>query len=122
MAWIVNEKEEILLVRQATGRHFWTLPGGKVKRSEGLVAALGREVKEETGLIVEVGDLIAVMDRVEKAAVTLLFEAHPKRGSIKLSPNQKEIADVGFSSTLPENSSPSANHFWSTLLRGRIKG
>jgi 8-oxo-dGTP diphosphatase len=116
MAWILNENDEILLVRQSTGRHYWTLPGGKVKRSEGLVAALKREVKEETGLIVEVGDLIAVMDRVEKAAVTLLFEAHSKRGSIKVKSNQKEIADVGFSSTLPENSSPSANHFWSTLF------
>jgi 8-oxo-dGTP diphosphatase len=116
MAWILNEKGEVLLVRQATGRHFWTLPGGKVKRSEALVDALEREVKEETGLDVVVGDLISVMDRVEKASITLLFEAGAQRGSIKLTPNLKEIADLGFSSTLPENSSPSVNHFWSILM------
>jgi len=115
MAWILNEQGDTLLVRQAAGRRYWTLPGGKVKRGEGLLKALQREVKEETGLNVRVGELVAVMDRPEKAAVTLLFEAQSKRGRIKVRQKQKEIDDVGFGSFLPENASPSASYFWSLL-------
>lgn len=44
MAWIENDQKEILFVRQAAGRRLWTLPGGKVKRSESLERALKREV------------------------------------------------------------------------------
>jgi ADP-ribose pyrophosphatase YjhB (NUDIX family) len=48
MACIENDQGAILLVRQALGRRLWTLPGGKVKRSDSLKSALKREVREET--------------------------------------------------------------------------
>jgi ADP-ribose pyrophosphatase YjhB (NUDIX family) len=47
MAWIENDQGAVLFVRQALGRKLWTLPGGKVKRSESLKSALKREVREE---------------------------------------------------------------------------
>jgi 8-oxo-dGTP pyrophosphatase MutT (NUDIX family) len=37
MAWIEDEDQKVLLVRQALGLRLWTLPGGKVKRGESLV-------------------------------------------------------------------------------------
>jgi ADP-ribose pyrophosphatase YjhB (NUDIX family) len=33
MAWIEDTEQRVLLVRQAVGLRFWTLPGGKVNRS-----------------------------------------------------------------------------------------
>ena len=44
----------------------WSLPGGHVELGETLIDAVRREIKEETGLDVEVGALLDVFDRVHR--------------------------------------------------------
>jgi 8-oxo-dGTP diphosphatase len=65
-AVIVTSGGEVVLVRRAreplAGQ--WSLPGGAVECGETLAAALAREVWEETGLDVEIGVLVDILDRI----------------------------------------------------------
>jgi len=120
MAWVEDTVGGILLVRQATGLKLWTLPGGKVKRGESLVGALKREVREETGLRVQVASLLGVLDRRDKDAITLLFAAIPNKRSSKVKQKRSEIKKAIFQTSLPNRASPSAKYFWS-VRRGPVK-
>ena len=55
---IVVRDDRLLMVRRAQepARGLWSVPGGKVERSEYLSQAVRREVLEETGLEVDVGE------------------------------------------------------------------
>lgn len=54
----------LLMVQRAhePGKGLWSLPGGRVKHGEFLADALRREVREETGLDVEVGELAGILE------------------------------------------------------------
>jgi len=49
-ALIFNARNEVLLIRTHKWSDKWGIPGGKIKRGEKAVAALRRELREETGL------------------------------------------------------------------------
>jgi ADP-ribose pyrophosphatase YjhB (NUDIX family) len=69
-AVVVDDEERVLLVRRGrpplAGE--WSLPGGAVETGETLAAALQREVLEEAGLVVSVGPMIEVLDRIHSEA------------------------------------------------------
>jgi 8-oxo-dGTP pyrophosphatase MutT (NUDIX family) len=118
MAWIENEWGEVLLVRQAAGLRLWTLPGGKVKPREALLAALQREVWEETKHKIEVDEFLDLMDRPERGAISLLFRVNTiKKGSNLRLPNE-EILDLRYVKKPPKHLTPSATYFWKRRKQG----
>jgi 8-oxo-dGTP diphosphatase len=65
---VVLLDESVLLVKRAMPprQGEWSLPGGRLELGESLVDGVAREVREETGLEVEVGPVVEVFDRVHR--------------------------------------------------------
>jgi 8-oxo-dGTP diphosphatase len=65
---IIVEAGRVLLVRRGSEplKGQWSLPGGALELGESLTDGLVREVKEETGLLVEPVELIELLDRIHR--------------------------------------------------------
>lgn len=65
-AIVYDPQGRVLLVERGKppGEGLWTVPGGRLEASETLAQGVAREVGEETGLIVEVGALACVVERM----------------------------------------------------------
>lgn len=64
-AIVTDAAGRLLLIRRAhdPGAGAWSLPGGRVEPGEDDATALRREMREETGLEVEVGALVGAVER-----------------------------------------------------------
>jgi 8-oxo-dGTP diphosphatase len=64
-ALVYDEQHRLLVVQRANepGRGLWSLPGGRVEPGEDDPTAVAREVAEETGLRVEVGEFVGEVER-----------------------------------------------------------
>jgi 8-oxo-dGTP diphosphatase len=61
---VLNDRALIVKRAHEPRKGEWSLPGGLVELGETLAEAAKREIKEETGLDVEIGEVIEVFDRV----------------------------------------------------------
>ena len=65
---VVVDRGRVLLIRRGTEplKGQWSLPGGMLELGESLVAGVVRVVREETGLAVEVVELVELLDRIHR--------------------------------------------------------
>jgi ADP-ribose pyrophosphatase YjhB (NUDIX family) len=89
----VNDAGEVVLLRRGIepGRGWWAQPGGFLEVDETVTEAAMRETLEETGLIVEPGDVVGLYSRLEAAVVVIAFEARIVGGSYRLNAEALEI-------------------------------
>lgn len=84
-----SQGKEFLIVRRGpsqTGAGFWEFPGGKVESGEESTEALVREIQEELGVEIQVGDFVGenLFKYPTKHIRLLLFECQILQGSIRL--------------------------------------
>jgi 8-oxo-dGTP diphosphatase len=67
---IIVEDSRVVLIKRAHPplQHRWSIPGGVLEVGELVRDAAIREAHEETGLIVEAGDLLGIYDRILRDA------------------------------------------------------
>ncbi|MDI7774620.1 NUDIX hydrolase [Asticcacaulis sp. EMRT-3] len=64
---VCRRGRDVLLIRRgrAPRQGEWSIPGGKVEHGESLKTAALRELREETGVVAEIGELLAVYEMIE---------------------------------------------------------
>lgn len=78
VAMVLNkDKNKVLLLQrnEDPGKGLWAFPGGHVERGHDLFDALKNEVKEETGLSIEVREIINTFSFPEEGMIQLVYEA-----------------------------------------------
>ncbi len=97
----IDLEGQVLLARHRFGAPEWRFLGGFLHPRERVEDALAREIKEETGLVVEVGPILEVVTGYRWERVELVFAYRVTSGSVVLT---AEVAELrGFpASELPE--------------------
>jgi 8-oxo-dGTP diphosphatase len=90
---LIQDGERYLLIKRAAepDAGFWSIPGGLVEVGEKAEDAAVREAKEETGLDVEVVELMGVVDKIVRDEDSLIkfhfvivdYLVTPKGGSLR---------------------------------------
>jgi 8-oxo-dGTP pyrophosphatase MutT (NUDIX family) len=87
----VTANGEILLARHRFGAPQWRFLGGYLHPNERVEDALAREVKEETGLEIEVGPLLEIATGYRWQHVDLLFAYRIAGGTARLTDEVVEL-------------------------------
>lgn len=98
-AVVVGPDGRVVLVRRATPPNAgsYSLPGGKVRFGERIVDAVAREIREETGLVVEVGPLVEIVELVGDGYHYVVHDhvAWPRGGALVAGDDAAEAVWVG---------------------------
>jgi 8-oxo-dGTP diphosphatase len=99
---VIVQDNRVLLIRRAQPPLLgeWSLPGGVLECGEALREAAIREAREETGLLVDVGEMLGVYERVIRSEdgrvryhyVLIDFLCRPVAGELKAGSDAAEAA------------------------------
>lgn len=96
-AVILDTEGRVLLVKHSYGKNNWDLPGGKAEENESAEETAKREVFEEVGLDVRVGQLTGIYYDPKPDMHHFVFMAHNDHHQVPL-PSSPEILECRFCS------------------------
>ena len=102
-ALIFNEGRILLAHRRDID--WWNLPGGGMEIGETVEEALHREVREETGIEIEIEQLVGVYSKPQKQEVVLSFLCHATWGTLTATEETRECRYFA-PNDLPPNTLP----------------
>ncbi|MDO8461234.1 MAG: NUDIX domain-containing protein [Deltaproteobacteria bacterium] len=120
---VVRDNKNRILMEKRSDCSLWGLPGGKIEPGESVTQAALREVKEETGLDVEITKFIGIYSEPENRIVTfqdngdvvhlvdVLLEAKMISGTMQIS-HESEALQFFDEKALPDDVVPPA---WAAL-------
>lgn len=96
VAGVILRGNQIVMVRRkyGTNKGKWCIPCGNVEVGEDVRTAVRREIKEETGLDVEVGDIVDVLSThhsPERSVVGVWFFVKEKGGNLVTEDDAAEV-------------------------------
>ena len=127
-AAVIRHEGRVLLTRRMEGAHLagmWEFPGGKIEAGEDPRDALRRELDEELGIDVRVGEIVDVTFHpypdADKAVLLLFFEATREPGSA--APSAIDVAEVTWAdrAALDEVEFPPADRVIVAKVRARLE-
>lgn len=91
-AFVIKDKKILLL--KNTYQYYWALPGGYLKRDESFKESIERELKEETGLEVNMDRVLQIKNVLHKPVIDVLILCKTVKGEIKV--DGKEVNEAKF--------------------------
>ena len=88
---VIRDEETKILLCHRTDRDWWNLPGGRVEPHEAPWQAVVREVYEETGLQVDIDQLIGVYWVHRKQDLVFTFTCHIVGGAVRTTPEADQL-------------------------------
>jgi len=121
VAVLIERDGRILLGRRAEGTHrpgTWSFPAGFVERGEAVEAAAAREVREEVGLTVAIGDLLGLYSAAGEIVVLAVYAATRATGEPRPA---DDLTEVGWFAVdnLPSLAFPHDHRIIAAWLRRR---
>ncbi len=96
-AAVVSGRDLLLIQRgREPAKGLWAVPGGKVEKGERLRDTVAREVKEETGLEVEIGEVVWAGESIGDHGHIVLIDylAEVSGGTLKAGDDAADVAWV----------------------------
>lgn len=92
VAGVVVDGEGRVLVIRRDDNGAWEAPGGVLELGETFQEGVCREVLEETGLTVSVGELTGVYKNLDRGVVALVFRCAPLSGEPQRTDEARDVA------------------------------